>query len=924
MDDLLISIVPPFICSNSPNRRPSLFDILISLFLHSFAQTHQIDDPLISLFLHSFAQTHQIGRPSDIHYDPDHPLFLHSFAQTHQIDDPLISTVSSIHFSNSPNRRPSPDIHCSSIHLLKTRHLISRRSNPVLISTVPPFICSKPNRRPSDILGSNSDDPLISTVSSIHLSNTKRPPLISTVPPFICSNTPADDPLISTVPPFICSTHQIDDLIHCFLHSFAQTHQVDDLLISTTTPLISLFLHSFVPPWTFVPQTQTHQIDDPLISLDSLFHSFAQTHQIDDPLISTVPPFICSNSPSGRPSDIHCSSIHLLKLTNRRPLISLFLHSFAQTHPSRRPSDIHCSSIHLLKLTKDDPLISTVPPFICSNSPNRRPSDIHYDPLISFVPPFICSNSPSRRPSDIHCSSIHFAQTHQIETTSFDIRPSDIHCSSIHLLNHQVGSLQYPLFLHSFCSNQPNDPLICTVPPILLKLTKGRPFDIPVPPFICSKLTVERPSDIHCSSTHLLQTRRRPSDIHCSSIHFAQTHHEPSFETPLFLHHSFAQTHKVDDPLISCFPPFICSKLTKFTNHSICQTHQMISTVPLFICSNSPNDPSDIHCFLPFKFDDLSDIQLHSFQTHQIDDPLISLFLHSFSNSPNRRPSDIHCSSIHFAQTHQVDDLLISLFLHSFCSKLTSSILFRLQLTSTDDPSDIHSFPPFIAQTLQTNFLDIHTSVPPYSFAQTHQVDASSDIHCSSIHLLKSPNRRPSDIHFSPFICSNSPNRRPSDIHCSSHLLKLTQIDDLLDIHLHSFAQNQVDVPLISTVPPFICSNSPNRRPSDIHLDDPLISTVPPFICSNSHQIDDPLISTVPPFICSNSPNRRPLISTVPPFICSNTPSRRPSDIPLFLHSFAQTHQVDDPLISCSSFISPSRRPSDIHCSSIHLLKLTK
>ncbi|CAE1172636.1 unnamed protein product [Acanthosepion pharaonis] len=170
-------------------------------------------------------------------------------------------------------------------------------------------------------------------------------------------------------------------------------------------------------------------MDDPLISL--FLHSFAQTHQIDDPLISLVPPFICSNSPSRRPSDIPCSSIHL--------------HS---NSPSRRPSDIP----------------SIVPPFICSNSPSRRPSDIPLDnllflhsfaqthqiddPLISLVPPFICSNSPNRRPSDIPCSSI------------------------------QPSPRRYPLFLHSFCSNSPNG----LVPP---------PSDILVPPFICSNSSLQ-------------------------------------------------------------------------------------------------------------------------------------------------------------------------------------------------------------------------------------------------------------------------------------------------------------------------------------------------------------------------------------------------------------------------------------------------
>ncbi|CAE1172631.1 unnamed protein product [Acanthosepion pharaonis] len=245
-------------------------------------------------------------------------------------------------------------------------------------------------------------------------------------------------------------------------------------------PLISyLFLHSFA---------QTHQVDDPLISL--FLHSFAQTHQIDDPLISLVPPFICSNSPSRRPSDIPCSSIHLLKLTKWRRY-PYNPHSFAQTQrPSdilvppficsdRRPSDIPCSSIHLLKLTKR-PLISLVPPFICSNSPIplfppfRQPSDI------LLFPPFICSNSPNGRPSDIPCSSIH-----------------------------------------------------------LLKLTK-QPSDILVPPFICSN----SPS-------------RRPSDIPCSSIHLLQTHQIDNPLISLFLH-SFAQTHQVDDPLISLVPPFIC------------------------------------------------------------------------------------------------------------------------------------------------------------------------------------------------------------------------------------------------------------------------------------------------------------------------------------------------------------------------------
>ncbi|CAE1172621.1 unnamed protein product [Acanthosepion pharaonis] len=632
---------------------------------------------------------------------------------------------------------------------------------------------------------------------------------------------------------------------------------------------------------------QPRTVDDPLIYCSSIhfhlsFPLFLQTHQVDDPLISTVPPFICSNSPSGQPS-----------------LISLFLHSFAPNSPSRRPSDICCSSI--LKLT------------------NRRPSDIHLDNrLISAVPPFICSNSPSRRPSDIPCSSIHLLKLTKDRLTPL-IRPSAVP-PFIKLCRRTSD-------IHSFAQTHQVDNRLISCP------------------FICSNSPSRRPSDIHCSSIHLLKLTKRPSDIPC------------------FLH-SFAQTHQVDDPLISTVPPFICSNSPSrrpsdipcssihFAPNSpsrrpsdipvppfICSNspnrRPLISTVPPFICSNSPKRPSDIHCssihLLKLTNDDplISTVPpficSKSTPSHQ-DDPLISLFLHSF------------------AQTHQVDDPLISTVPPFICSNSPNRRPSDIHL---DDPL-ISTVPPFICSNSPSrrplNPLFLH------SFAQTHQIDDPLISTVPPFICSNSPNRRPSDIPVPPFICSNSPNRRQ---------------------------------PLISTVPPF-AQNSPNRRPSDIHYD-LLISTVPPFICSNSpssttphlistvppssfaqtHQVDDPLISTVPPFICSNSPNRRPsdihcssihfqthqvddlLISTVPPFICSNSPNRRPSDIHCFLHSFAQTHQVDDLLIStvppfiCSNshqvddplistvppFIcsnSPNRRPSDIHCSSIHLLKLTK
>ncbi|CAE1172627.1 unnamed protein product [Acanthosepion pharaonis] len=211
----------------------------------------------------------------------------------------------------------------------------------------------------------------------------------------------------------------------------------------------------------------------------------------------------------------------------------------------------------------DDQLISLVPPFICSNSPSRRPSDIlqtllislissihllqtHQidDPLISTVPPFICSNmfTPSRRPSDIHCSSIHLlklsSSPKQIDVPLVSLRPSDITC-----------------FLHSFAQTHQVD-----VPPFMLKLSLVPPHSF--------KLTKWTTFSDHCSSVHFapisihLLKLKRPSDILVPPFICSNSPSRRPSDIPLFLH-SFAQTHQVDDPLISLVPPFICSKLTK-------------------------------------------------------------------------------------------------------------------------------------------------------------------------------------------------------------------------------------------------------------------------------------------------------------------------------------------------------------------------